>query len=87
MKSNIRVKFKSEAAYKGLKFEGVSITIAEIRRIIFERERLDSRYNELVLSNACTKRIYTNPQEWVPKNTTIVIKRLPTKKQRRRNVK
>ncbi len=80
MANNIWYKFKSEVQWKGLKFDGLDITVAEIKQLVL-KSPADC---QLVLSNACTGEVYRNNRERVPKNTSVLVTRLPAERRKRK---
>ncbi len=83
MASNINYRFRSEVAWKGVKFSGQCLSVKEIKEQILKEP--STCY--LVLCNAYTKRIYTDSGELVPWNTSIIVQRLPLEKRNRRRRK
>ncbi len=85
MASNIHIKFKSELTFKGLRLLGPHLSVSELIDRISAYERIDTSKTALELSNYCTNRVYTDPDELIPKNTSVIIKRLPLESRKRKH--
>ena len=72
----IHYKFNSMMEYKTLIFEGLHITVADLKRDICEREVIGKEF-DLRLTNAQTKHEYQGEHEIVPRNSSIVVARIP----------
>ncbi|KAH7731975.1 Zinc knuckle family protein [Aphelenchoides avenae] len=74
--SSIHYKLKSALEYKTLTFEGLHISVEELKREICDKENIRSESFDLNLSNAHTKRQYT-ADELIPRNSSVIVQRFP----------
>ena len=74
--SSIHYKFRATLEYKTLTFDGLHISVDELKRVICEKENIRTESFDLVLTNAHTKRQYSS-EELVPRNSSVVIQRIP----------
>jgi E3 ubiquitin-protein ligase RBBP6 len=74
--SSIHYKFKAALEYKTLTFDGLHISVEELKRLICEKENIRIESFDLVLTNAHTKREYSD-EEVVPRNSSVIVQRLP----------
>lgn len=74
--SSIHYKFKATLEYKTLTFDGLHISVADLKRSICEKESIRTESFDLLLTNAHTKRQY-NAEELVPRNSSVIIQRIP----------
>ena len=58
-------------------FNGISISLADLKREIMEKEGLKSTEVDLSISNAQNSEIYKNEQEMISKNSSVIIQRTP----------
>jgi E3 ubiquitin-protein ligase RBBP6 len=72
-------KFKAALEHKTLTFDGLHISVGELKHLICENENIRIEWFDLVLTNASTKREYSEDEELVPRNTLVVVRRLPKK--------
>ena len=77
--SSIHYKFKATLEYKTLTFDGLHISVDELKRVICDKENIRTELFDLVLTNAHTKRQYGagGTEELVPRNSSVVVQRLP----------
>ena len=77
--SSIHYKFKATLEYKTLTFDGLHISVDELKRVICDKENIRTELFDLVLTNAHTKRQYGagGAEELVPRNSSVVVQRLP----------
>lgn len=74
--SSIHYKFKATLEYKTLTFDGLHISVADLKRVICEKENIRTESFDLLLTNAHTKRQYSS-EELVPRNSSVIIQRIP----------
>ena len=63
--------------YQTVVFNGISISLADLKREIMEKEGLKSTEVDLSISNAQNSEIYKNEQEMISKNSSVIIQRTP----------
>lgn len=80
----IYFKFKNVKKWETLNFESSVISVLEVKRGIVRHKKLDQTNDDfdLMLSNAQTGELYKDDAYLIPKNTSVVVKRIPAKKQR-----
>lgn len=74
----IHFKFKSSVNYDSVGFEGSGIPVWELKKEIIEIKKLGASTDfDLVVTNAQTNEDYTDDYQLVPKNTSVVVRRIP----------
>uniref|UniRef100_A0A9J8BPW7 DWNN domain-containing protein n=1 Tax=Cyprinus carpio carpio TaxID=630221 RepID=A0A9J8BPW7_CYPCA len=71
----VHYKFRSKLTHDTVLFEGLQITVTELKRQIMKRERL--KLCDLQISSAQTNEEYTDDEALVPNNTSVIIRRIP----------
>ncbi|VDM24738.1 unnamed protein product [Toxocara canis] len=88
--SSIHYKFKATLEYKTLTFNGLHISVSDLKKEICEKENIKLKiangdsymYHfqtesfDLILTNAHTKRQYA-ADEFIPRNSSVVVQRTP----------
>ncbi|MFH4974791.1 hypothetical protein AB6A40_001500 [Gnathostoma spinigerum] len=74
--SSIHYKFKATLEYKTLVFDGLHISVNDLKKEICEKENIKAESFDLLLANAHTKKQYTN-DELIPRNSSIIVQRSP----------
>lgn len=76
--SSVHFKFRSGSEYEPLFFDGHCISLKELRELITEKKRL-GRGGEfkLEIMDSTTEREYTNENEMIPKNASLIVRRVP----------
>ncbi|KAH8058687.1 zinc ion binding protein [Aureococcus anophagefferens] len=79
MSSKIQFRFQSSKAFDAITFSGLMIKLLELKRAIVEKLKLDRAHMDfdLAVSNAQTKEAYGDDNMMVPKNTSVVVRRVP----------
>uniref|UniRef100_A0A914UQ32 Uncharacterized protein n=1 Tax=Plectus sambesii TaxID=2011161 RepID=A0A914UQ32_9BILA len=76
--SCIHYKFRASLEYKTLTFDGLHISVADLKREICEKENIKAESFDLVLINAQTKRVYqAEGNELIPRNSSVIVQRVP----------
>ena len=79
---SIHYKFKSAKAFDTLAFDGSFIAVGELKRLISEKKGLGKDHAcELVLTNAQDGSEYDDESALVWKNTSVIVRRVPSMKQ------
>lgn len=74
----IHYKFKSSLDYDTISFEGAGLPVWELKKEIVALKKLGSFHDfDLVITNAQTGEDYADEYQMVPKNTSVVVKRVP----------
>ncbi|XP_075613657.1 E3 ubiquitin-protein ligase RBBP6-like [Balearica regulorum gibbericeps] len=75
--SCVHYKFSSKLNYDTVTFNGLHISLCDLKHQIFNREKLKPANCDLQLSNAQTKEEYTDENALVPKNSSVIVRRIP----------
>ncbi|KAI1723566.1 DWNN domain-containing protein [Ditylenchus destructor] len=75
-KSSIRYKFRATRKYKALPFDGLHISVEDLKRLIYDKENIRMESFDLILANAHTQQQYAN-EELVPMNSSVVVHMIP----------
>jgi hypothetical protein len=79
---SIHYKFKSAKTFDTLAFDGSFIAVGELKRLISEKKGLGKDHAcELVLTNAQDGSEYDDESALVWKNTSVIVRRVPSMKQ------
>lgn len=79
---SVHYKFKNTIEYDAVKFDGVYISASDLKSIIVQQKKLGN--SELQVENEETGQIYKEDEN-IPKNTNIIVIRLPCVNKRTRN--
>uniref|UniRef100_A0AC35G6C0 E3 ubiquitin-protein ligase RBBP6 n=1 Tax=Panagrolaimus sp. PS1159 TaxID=55785 RepID=A0AC35G6C0_9BILA len=74
--SSIHYKFGNDVELKRLAFEGIHISLDELKKSVSQIEGINMDFVDLSLSNADTKREYEGAC-FIPRNSTVILKRVP----------
>lgn len=78
MASVVRFKFKSGVQFETIQFDGVFISVGELKKLIAEKKNLSIDASaELVLEDPLKKTEYTDPSVNIVKNTSVIVRRVP----------
>ena len=79
MSSTIQFRFQSSKSFDAITFSGMMIKLLELKRAIVEKLKLDRAHMDfdLAVSNAQTKEAYGDDNMMVPKNTSVIVRRVP----------
>ncbi|XP_075616716.1 E3 ubiquitin-protein ligase RBBP6-like [Balearica regulorum gibbericeps] len=75
--SCVHYKFSSKLNYATVTFNGLHISLRDLKRQIFGREKLKPANCDLQISNAQTKEEYTDENALIPKNSSVIVRRIP----------
>eukprot|EP00063_Salmo_salar_P075184 XP_014050019.1 PREDICTED: E3 ubiquitin-protein ligase RBBP6-like [Salmo salar] len=75
--SCVHYKFSSKLNYDTVTFDGVNITLSDLKRQIMGRERLKAVDCGLQITNAQTKEEYKDDEALISKNSSVIIRRIP----------
>eukprot|EP00611_Tribonema_gayanum_P007601 TRINITY_DN169_c0_g1_i2.p1 TRINITY_DN169_c0_g1~~TRINITY_DN169_c0_g1_i2.p1 ORF type:complete len:171 (+),score=27.43 TRINITY_DN169_c0_g1_i2:225-737(+) len=80
MASTVHYKFKSAKDFDAVAFSGMVISLFDLKRAIVEQKNLHKGMDfDLAIVNDQTKEEYTDDTQAIPKNTSVVVKRVPAK--------
>ncbi|XP_050969079.1 E3 ubiquitin-protein ligase RBBP6 [Labeo rohita] len=71
----VHYKFRSKLSHDTIAFEGLHITLRELKRQIMRRERL--KLCDLQVNSAQTNEEYTDDEALIPNNTSVIVRRIP----------
>lgn len=77
--SLIHYKFKAAKDYNSLTFDGLSISLFELKRDILIDNKLKGSDFDIIISNAQTNEDYYDDTQLIPKNTSVYVRRVPAK--------
>jgi len=76
--SCIHYKFKSSLDYDTLTFDGLHISLGDLKKAIIQHKRLGKMTDfDLQVTNAQTKEEYTDNESLIPKNASVIVARIP----------
>uniref|UniRef100_UPI00359014E9 E3 ubiquitin-protein ligase RBBP6 isoform X2 n=1 Tax=Myxine glutinosa TaxID=7769 RepID=UPI00359014E9 len=75
--SCVHYKFSSKLNYDTVTFDGMHISLADLKKTIMSRERLKAADCDLQITNAQTKEEYFEDGALIPKNSSVIVKRIP----------
>ncbi|XP_067352981.1 E3 ubiquitin-protein ligase RBBP6-like isoform X2 [Channa argus] len=75
--SCVHYKFSSKLDYNTVTFDGLHITLSELKRQIMTRERLKATDCDLQITNAQTREEYTDDEAHIPKHSSVIVRRTP----------
>uniref|UniRef100_A0AAZ1Y5N9 DWNN domain-containing protein n=1 Tax=Oreochromis aureus TaxID=47969 RepID=A0AAZ1Y5N9_OREAU len=82
---HIHYKFSSRLNYDTVVFDGVHITLNELKRQIMGREKLRAGDCDLQITNAQTKEEYTDCGSLIPKGSSVIVRRIPSSSSKTHN--
>ncbi|XP_014330696.1 E3 ubiquitin-protein ligase RBBP6-like [Xiphophorus maculatus] len=75
--SCVHYKFSSKLDYNTVTFDGLHITLSELKKQIMARERLKATDCDLQITNAQTREEYTDDEVHIPKHSSVIVRRTP----------
>ncbi|XP_059155173.1 E3 ubiquitin-protein ligase RBBP6-like [Physella acuta] len=78
--SCIHYKFKSSLDYDSVTFDGLHLSLADLKKAISQKKRLKPGEFELEVTNAQTGDVYKKNDELIAKNTSVIVSRVPITK-------
>ncbi|XP_072703928.1 E3 ubiquitin-protein ligase RBBP6-like [Ciconia boyciana] len=75
--SCIHYKFSSKLNYDTVTFNGLHISVCDLKRQIMSREKLKVAHCDLQITNAQTKEEYTDDNALIPRNSSVIVRRIP----------
>ncbi|KAL8174951.1 UNVERIFIED_CONTAM: E3 ubiquitin-protein ligase rbbp6 [Gekko kuhli] len=75
--SCVHYKFSSKLNYDTVTFDGLHISLCDLKRQIMGREKLKAADCDLQITNAQTKEEYTDDNALIPKNSSVIVRRIP----------
>ncbi|XP_071521063.1 uncharacterized protein snama isoform X2 [Panulirus ornatus] len=75
---SVHYKFKSAVEYDTLPVDGVHISLEDLKEAIIQQKRLGrGQPYDLQITNAETKEVYTDDKTLIPKNSSLIVARVP----------
>ncbi|XP_017768418.1 PREDICTED: E3 ubiquitin-protein ligase RBBP6 isoform X2 [Nicrophorus vespilloides] len=75
---SVHYKFKSALEYDTITFDGLHISVKDLKNAIVQQKRIGKNTDfDLQVTNAQTKEVYEDDQTLIPKNTSLLIARIP----------
>ncbi|XP_026468823.1 E3 ubiquitin ligase PQT3-like [Ctenocephalides felis] len=75
---SVHYKFKSALEYDTITFDGLHISVKDLKKSILHQKRIGKTFDfDLQVTNAQTKEVYTDDNVLIPKNTSLIIARIP----------
>jgi E3 ubiquitin-protein ligase RBBP6 len=75
--SSVHYKFKSSIEYDTVTFDGLHISLADLKKAICTQKKITRAEFDLQVTNAQTGEEYSNNDALIPKNASVVIVRVP----------
>lgn len=75
--SAIHFKLSSSNQYQKITFDGLDMSLSELKKAIMEKLKLKPTENALNLTNAHSLVEYKEDNALIPKNTMILVRRVP----------
>ncbi|CAN0082763.1 unnamed protein product [Bubo scandiacus] len=75
----VHYKFSSLLQYDTVTFSGLHISLGDLKRHIMGRQKLKVTNCELQISNAQTGEEYTDDNTLIPKNSSVIVRRVPAR--------
>ncbi|XP_044252807.1 E3 ubiquitin-protein ligase RBBP6 isoform X2 [Tribolium madens] len=76
---SVHYKFKSALEYDTVTFDGLHISVKDLKNSIIQQKRIGKNTDfDLQVTNAQTKEVYEDENVLIPKNTSLLIARIPT---------
>ncbi|GFS08337.1 E3 ubiquitin-protein ligase RBBP6 [Elysia marginata] len=75
--SCIHYKFKSSLDYNSVTFDGLHLSLTDLKKAISHQRRLKPGEFDLEITNAQTGDVYKKGDELIAKNTSVIVSRVP----------
>lgn len=83
---SVHYKFKSSLDFDTVTFDGLHISVADLKKSILQLKKIGKAADfDLQITNAQTKEVYTADDILIPKNTSVIISRVPVASAGRKN--
>ncbi|KAL4624479.1 E3 ubiquitin-protein ligase RBBP6 isoform 1 [Arapaima gigas] len=73
----IHYKFASKLGYGTIIFDDLFIRLSDLKQEIMSRERLGVKNCDLQIFNAQTQEEYTSEEDFIPRNSSVIVRRVP----------
>ncbi|KAG7302657.1 hypothetical protein JYU34_012608 [Plutella xylostella] len=79
---SVHYKFKSALDYDTVTFDGLHISVGDLKSAISQQKRIGKTSDfDLQITNAQTKEVYSDDNTLIPKNTSLLVARVPLSQQ------
>lgn len=79
---SVHYKFKSALDYDTVTFDGLHISVGDLKSAISQQKRIGKTSDfDLQITNAQTKEVYVDDHTLIPKNTSLLVARVPLSQQ------
>ncbi|XP_034443418.1 E3 ubiquitin-protein ligase RBBP6-like [Hippoglossus hippoglossus] len=75
--SYVHYKFSSKLHSKTVTFDGLHVTLKELKRLIMRRERLLATECDLQITNDQTDKEYTDDEAHIRKHSSVIVRLTP----------
>ncbi|XP_029293533.1 E3 ubiquitin-protein ligase RBBP6 isoform X2 [Cottoperca gobio] len=75
--THVHYKFSSKLSYDTVVFDGLHVTLRDLKRQIMGREKLRAGDCDLQITNAQNKEEYTDDEGSIPKGSSVIVRRIP----------
>ncbi|CAN0327346.1 unnamed protein product [Bubo scandiacus] len=75
----VHYQFSSQLRYDTVTFSGLHISLGNLKCQIMGRQKLKVATCDLRITNAQTKEEYTDDNAWIPKNSSVIVRRVPVR--------
>lgn len=82
---SVHYKFKSALEYDTVTFDGLHISVRDLKKAILHQKRIGKNTDfDLQITNAQTKEVYVDESALIPKNTSLIVARVPLTAQQKK---
>ncbi|XP_074712347.1 E3 ubiquitin-protein ligase RBBP6-like [Strix uralensis] len=75
----VHYQFSSQLCYDTVTFSGLHISLGDLKCQIMGRQKLKAATCDLRIANAQTKEEYTDDNALIPKNSSVIVRRVPVR--------
>ncbi|KAL1763138.1 E3 ubiquitin-protein ligase RBBP6 isoform X2, partial [Sigmodon hispidus] len=75
--SCVHYKFSSQLNYKTIIFDGLHISLSDLKKQIMGKEKLRAALSDLQITNAQTKEEFTDGSALIHRNSSVIVRRIP----------
>jgi len=84
---SVHYKFKSAISYDTITFDGLHISLKDLKKAILHQKQIGKNTDfDLQVTNAQTNEEYNNNQTLIPKNTSLIVSRIPLTTQQKKSM-
>ncbi|XP_063447177.1 E3 ubiquitin-protein ligase RBBP6-like [Mytilus trossulus] len=73
----IHYKFKNSLDFDSITFDGLHISVKDLKESIMHRKKLNDTDMDLLIINALNAKAYKDEDEMIPKNASVIVARIP----------